>query len=87
MKNPTKSTTPIRRVYRPEVRDLTGWSEKWLGHQIKAGRWPAPLRDPGSRRGFWLNGVVFHALSQLNNAATAEPVTAPACGKRKRETA
>jgi hypothetical protein len=68
---------PIRRVYKPEVRHLTGWSDTWLRRQINTGYWPPGLHDPGSRRVFWLSDTVDGALARLNAAASTETVPSP----------
>ena len=73
---------PIRRVYRPEVCARTGWGPTWLARQIKTGKWPPPLHDPGSRRLFWLSDTVDGALARLNAAATTERVAPPMAAQR-----
>ena len=45
---------PSRRVYKPELRQRTGWGDTWLRTQEKAGRIPAGRPDPGCKRKWWL---------------------------------
>jgi predicted DNA-binding transcriptional regulator AlpA len=73
-----ETATPIRRVYKREIRARTGWSESWLRQQIKRGHWPPGMHDVGSRRIFWLSDTVDGALARLNASATTERVPTPA---------
>lgn len=50
----------LRRVRKPEVLRLTGWSSPTLHRRIKDGRFPPPLHDGG--RAFWRAAVVEEAL-------------------------
>ena len=77
------STTPIRRIYKREVRHLTGWSDTWLRRQINAGHWPPGMHDPGARRVFWLSDTVDGALARLNAAASTKLVPSPLPTSRK----
>lgn len=47
-----------RRVYTPELQELTGWSNTWIHELEKAGSIPMGRKDPGGRRKFWLSSEV-----------------------------
>lgn len=78
--NGTAQQRDLRRVYAPEVRQLTGWSDNWLRAMIRRGQWPAPRVDAGGNRRWWLNEAVDSALSLLD-ATSPVSVSAPVEGK------
>lgn len=58
-----------RRLYRRDVRQLTGWGNTWLSSQIERGTFPAPSVDPGGKRHWWRAATVREALRALNESA------------------
>lgn len=72
-----------RRMYRRDVRALTGWGDTWLAEQIRRGTFPAPMVDPGGKRGFWRAASVREALVALNSRAVPLSTTSARSRGRK----
>jgi hypothetical protein len=50
----TMHDKPSRRVYKPELKQRTGYGDTWLRALEKSGRIPAGHTDPGCKRKWWL---------------------------------
>ena len=59
-----------RRIYRPELAKLMGFSPEWIRRLERDGRLPASRRDVGGRRVFWL-------ASEVAQIVAGKPVAAP----------
>lgn len=42
-----------RRVYRPELSQLTGWGDTWIRRLEKDGKIPKGRKDEGGKRKWW----------------------------------
>jgi hypothetical protein len=63
----------MRRVYRRELRQRLGVGDTWLRELIKRGIVPAPHKDPGGKRDWWLDAEADAIVAgrNQNEAATA----------------
>ena len=50
-----KQESTRRRVYTPELKARTGYSDTWLRELEKRGRIPRGRKDPDGKRKFWLS--------------------------------